>query len=771
MRQPSGATFATYETVSLGKQAVGFPATIALAHAAGWDERQRASLYEALANVWLGLQMNDDVVDWEDDLSRGGAWAVAIARAEEAGEARDDRMTDVGVRRRVFASRALERMLSRAHWHFRAARRRAWALGSRQVAAWAGERESRIAHLLAGERTSAGYAARAHALARMGERGPRVKAWDFPYAPVATAAGDDDGEAVDVIVATRAMVASTQLAGAIGDVLGAFDIEPLLRRAPLFWWRVRSEERATREADRARAARARRAAPLRRVGHAREREARAAAPRRGGAARERRGVADHARARARRQSAHADGRAMVPARRRGRSRGRSRARRGRRDAARRHRRRRARRPTQLELDAEIPSASIASRRATLARRAHGRVGERRARLRRGRAGGVAAALRDPEARARRGCRCRSRSCARALDGADVAVCATYVEGSTSPMLDDAFDVARKLGRGGRGTCVLFPTGREASSAPGRRARSWSLSGSASRRAIRASSASVRRPRRDGWFLWRDRMGGLRPFANRGPAVRWLAPGDDVRRPRSAHRDRLFHAESSGASAIAAGVVALVIGANPRSSRATSRQCGRPRACAPPPPGTAASLAPLADARDVPPGRRRSRRAQRQARLRPLTRGARRCSPRAIPSRSARRPRRGRRGARVDALGAPVVERVRAVGGARGVARSVARARHQGDRASRAPRRGARRSRARARRGALLRHVVLAARALLDVGPPPPVRAELARALASLDAETPRAFEDALSAIANRLWPRAAAEPVSLGSTRDDSRLT
>jgi len=69
-------------------------------------------------------------------------------------------------------------------------------------------------------------------------------------------------------------------------------------------------------------------------------------------------------------------------------------------------------------------------------------------------------------------------------------------------------------------------------------------------------------RHGGWFLWRARGGKVRPFANRGPAVRWLAPGDDVAYPFSS-RDRLFHAESSGASAIAAGVVALVLGCNPR----------------------------------------------------------------------------------------------------------------------------------------------------------------------------------------------------------------
>ncbi|MFT3769839.1 MAG: hypothetical protein QM820_30770 [Minicystis sp.] len=151
----------------------------------------------------------------------------------------------------------------------------------------------------------------------------------------------------------------------------------------------------------------------------------------------------------------------------------------------------------------------------------------------------------------------------ALDGADVIVCATYVEGSTSPMLDDAIEVAVRLGRGGRGAAVVLPTGREASSLPGSLHASFSLGlgepASDPRVFCIAPGA-----RGEGWFFWRDRRGKLRPFANRGPAVRWLSPGDDIAYPFSAPGapERFFHAESSGASAIAAGVLLLVLAANP-----------------------------------------------------------------------------------------------------------------------------------------------------------------------------------------------------------------
>lgn len=146
------------------------------------------------------------------------------------------------------------------------------------------------------------------------------------------------------------------------------------------------------------------------------------------------------------------------------------------------------------------------------------------------------------------------------DGADVVVCATYVEGLTSPLLDDALEFATCLGRGGRGTVVVMPTGREMSSPAGsvHSSLSLGLGDPASDPRVFCVGPSARN---GGWFLWRDRHGKMRPFANRGPALRWLAPGDDLAYPFSAN-DRPAHAESSGASAVAAGVLLLILGCNP-----------------------------------------------------------------------------------------------------------------------------------------------------------------------------------------------------------------
>jgi hypothetical protein len=146
------------------------------------------------------------------------------------------------------------------------------------------------------------------------------------------------------------------------------------------------------------------------------------------------------------------------------------------------------------------------------------------------------------------------------DGADVVACASYVEDLTSPLLDDALEFARRLGRGGRGTAIMMPVGREISSPPG------SVSASLTLRLIDPASdprvlCIAPSGRGGSWFLWTDKFGKLRPFGNRGPSVRVAAPGDDIAFPFSAN-ERLGHSESSGATAIAAGVAALVFGCNP-----------------------------------------------------------------------------------------------------------------------------------------------------------------------------------------------------------------
>jgi hypothetical protein len=165
LRRSAVVTFETYERISLGKQSVGFPASIALAHAAGWSKARRSMVYRTLASVWLGLQMHDDVVDWEDDFTRGGAWAVSLALGQQSSSPSEGEADGAAPRQRVHAARTLELMLERSRRHFRATRMRAATLGMNRLSGWAAERERRLTSLVEAERRSAGYAVRAHALA------------------------------------------------------------------------------------------------------------------------------------------------------------------------------------------------------------------------------------------------------------------------------------------------------------------------------------------------------------------------------------------------------------------------------------------------------------------------------------------------------------------------------------------------------------------------------------------------------------------------------
>lgn len=154
----------TYERESLAKQSAGILASVGLARVAGWDDRRCRAVRATLESVALGLQAYDDVVDWQDDLARGGSWTVCLmkgARQRSPGVRQSDSLR---IDRQVLQSGVLLTMLGRAVHHMSAARRRAAALGARRLAAWAATRQERFETLRAAESESAGYTVRAHAL-------------------------------------------------------------------------------------------------------------------------------------------------------------------------------------------------------------------------------------------------------------------------------------------------------------------------------------------------------------------------------------------------------------------------------------------------------------------------------------------------------------------------------------------------------------------------------------------------------------------------------
>jgi hypothetical protein len=155
-----------YERASLDKQCTGLVASVALARIAGWDARRCQAVRETLESIALALQIYDDVVDWEDDLLRGGSWAICLMKGMRTPAPTRDRHTEgARIRLQILQSGILGTMLRRALTHMRMARELAAGLGADRLSAWAASRESRFATLVAAEERSAGYAVRAHALA------------------------------------------------------------------------------------------------------------------------------------------------------------------------------------------------------------------------------------------------------------------------------------------------------------------------------------------------------------------------------------------------------------------------------------------------------------------------------------------------------------------------------------------------------------------------------------------------------------------------------
>ncbi|WP_155798229.1 S8/S53 family peptidase [Sorangium cellulosum] len=435
------------------------------------------------------------------------------------------------------------------------------------------------------------------------ERPPRPP-WEFGYAPVPTAACDDDGGPLDVVVAARGAVAPDAVAAALSARWSGVEVERIVERAPIFWLRVRSPDRGRRAEVAAALAAA--GLPVRYVASARRTSA-AVAPRFDAA------PADAARPDegwAPRGASDEDepvtpgrwflraeeGGIAVDRRRCGTGAG---MRLGVIDDD-------AQAVDELGIDREVLVLVEQPPRS----QAHGAlmvawaVGLRRP----GGFRGVA-----PDASPRLYLIPKPGACVLALpvaivravsDGADVVVCAAYIEGSTTPMLDDALEFAARLGRRGRGCPVVFPTGREASSPPDSLHASFSLGFGEPASDPRVFCVGPG-ARGEGWFLWRDRRRRSRPFANRGPAVRWLAPGDDLTCPLppasgvGPATERLCHAESSGASALAAGALLLVLAQNPALRVPELDDIVR-RTLDPVPPEAPASAEPAADRWDLLP---------------------------------------------------------------------------------------------------------------------------------------------------------------------------
>jgi hypothetical protein len=166
LQHGTALSFSDYSKLSLAKQAVAFPAPLALAKAAGWDSRRQRAAHHLLQASVLGLQLHDDAVDWEEDWLAGGAWAVSLSYSRGIrNRVPRERKADLeAIRHQVYQSGVLANMMKLARWRYREVRRLATWLEVHTVSTWARAQEATAAELAERESSSAGYVVRARQL-------------------------------------------------------------------------------------------------------------------------------------------------------------------------------------------------------------------------------------------------------------------------------------------------------------------------------------------------------------------------------------------------------------------------------------------------------------------------------------------------------------------------------------------------------------------------------------------------------------------------------
>ncbi len=150
------ADFATYREIARRKQGAAYPATVALACAAGWSRTDLGRVRAVLEGIALGLQMYDDAVDWPKDFARHASWAATVAGASglPTGAASDA----------VRASGILPRLVEEGRAELAHAAADARGMKAHAIADWAHGREIALERIAAEEKNAPGYAARAIAL-------------------------------------------------------------------------------------------------------------------------------------------------------------------------------------------------------------------------------------------------------------------------------------------------------------------------------------------------------------------------------------------------------------------------------------------------------------------------------------------------------------------------------------------------------------------------------------------------------------------------------
>lgn len=153
------ADFALYDRLTAAKQSVMLPASSTIALQVGWSPAKRHALRQMLTAIACGLQVYENVVDWEDDHIRAGAWPCVLCAALAP-----DGLRKGSERGWVLDSGVLAVLLQRAYLHFAKAQRLAGSMGLCGLERWASAQTVAFHDLYQAESKYAGYAVRATAL-------------------------------------------------------------------------------------------------------------------------------------------------------------------------------------------------------------------------------------------------------------------------------------------------------------------------------------------------------------------------------------------------------------------------------------------------------------------------------------------------------------------------------------------------------------------------------------------------------------------------------
>lgn len=154
-------SFDVYTRCSLAKQRTAFPPSLALAGVVDPTGAAASRVDACITGVTLGLQLMDDLYDWEEDFANGGAWMVALSR--RTGQTPPSALAEA--RRCVFASGILARTAEAAAIHFERAALAAGQLEAKTLSRWAEQEAQRALSVSSRELSSPGHALRERALA------------------------------------------------------------------------------------------------------------------------------------------------------------------------------------------------------------------------------------------------------------------------------------------------------------------------------------------------------------------------------------------------------------------------------------------------------------------------------------------------------------------------------------------------------------------------------------------------------------------------------